>query len=37
MLPYYSNAKLISLSECGHYPMQEQPPLFATVVERYLT
>ena len=37
MLPYYPNARLISLSESGHYPMQEQPPLLATVVERFLS
>jgi 3-oxoadipate enol-lactonase len=36
MLPYYPNGKLISLSESGHYPMQEQPPLLATVIERFL-
>ena len=37
MLPYYPNAKLISLGESGHYPMQEQPPLLATLVERFLS
>ena len=36
MLPYYPNAKVISLEESGHYPMQEQPPLLATVIERFL-
>jgi pimeloyl-ACP methyl ester carboxylesterase len=36
MLPYYLNSKVISLSESGHYPMQEQPPLLATVIERFL-
>jgi pimeloyl-ACP methyl ester carboxylesterase len=36
MMPYYPNAKLISLGESGHYPMQEQPPLLATVIERFL-
>lgn len=36
MMPYYPNAKLISLGESGHYPMQEQPPLLATLVERFL-
>ena len=35
MLPYYSNAKVISF-ECGHYPMQEQPPALATAIERFL-
>jgi pimeloyl-ACP methyl ester carboxylesterase len=36
MLPYYPNAKMIALAESGHYPMQEQPPLLATVIERFL-
>lgn len=37
LLPYYPNARLVSLSESGHYPMQEQPPLLATLVERFLS
>jgi 3-oxoadipate enol-lactonase len=37
MLPYYPNARLMSLGESGHYPMQEQPPLLATMVERFLS
>ena len=36
MLPYYANAKVISLGESGHYPMQEQPPLLATAIENLL-
>ncbi len=36
MLPFYPNARLISLSESGHYPMQEQPPLLATAIELFL-
>jgi len=36
MLPFYPNARLISLSESGHYPMQEQPPLLVTAIERFL-
>lgn len=36
MAPCYPNARLISLGESGHYPMQEQPPLLATAVERFL-
>ena len=36
MLPYYPNAQLFSFAESGHYPMQEQPPMLATVVERFL-
>ena len=23
-------------TECGHYPMQEAPPLFVTTLERFL-
>jgi pimeloyl-ACP methyl ester carboxylesterase len=37
MLPYYPNARLISIEESGHYPMQEQPPMLATIVERFLS
>jgi pimeloyl-ACP methyl ester carboxylesterase len=37
MLPFYPNARLVSLCECGHYPMQEQPPLLATLIERFLS
>ncbi len=37
MLPFYPNGRLVSLSECGHYPMQEQPPLLATLIERFLS
>jgi pimeloyl-ACP methyl ester carboxylesterase len=36
MLPYYPNAKVISLAASGHYPMQEQPPLLTTAIERFL-
>jgi pimeloyl-ACP methyl ester carboxylesterase len=36
VMPYYPNARLISLGESGHYPMQEQPPLLATEIERFL-
>jgi pimeloyl-ACP methyl ester carboxylesterase len=36
LLPYYPNAEVVTLSESGHYPMQEQPPLLATVIERCL-
>ena len=36
MLPFYPNARLISLAESGHYPMQEQPPLLVTAIERFL-
>jgi pimeloyl-ACP methyl ester carboxylesterase len=36
MLPYYPHARLISLGESGHYPMQEQPPFLMTILERFL-
>jgi pimeloyl-ACP methyl ester carboxylesterase len=36
MMPYYPHAQVIEFTESGHYPMQEQPPLLATVVERFL-
>ena len=36
-LPFYPNRRLVSLGECGHYPMQEQPPLLATLIERFLS
>jgi 3-oxoadipate enol-lactonase len=37
MLPWYPNAKVVSLGESGHYPMQEQPPLLATLIEKFLS
>ena len=36
MLPYYPSATLLQFGESGHYPMQEQPPLLMTTVERFL-
>lgn len=36
MLSYYPNGTVVSLGESGHYPMQEQPPILATVIERFL-
>jgi pimeloyl-ACP methyl ester carboxylesterase len=37
MLPRYPNARLVSLGESGHYPMQEQPPLLAARIEGFLS
>jgi 3-oxoadipate enol-lactonase len=36
MLPFYPHAKVIALADSGHYPMQEQPPLLITALERFL-
>ena len=36
MRPFYPQAQIISMAESAHYPMQEQPPAFATELERFL-
>jgi 3-oxoadipate enol-lactonase len=36
LLSYYPNATLAALNESGHYPMQEQPPMLVTMIERFL-
>ena len=28
--------EVIAITECGHYPMQEAPPLTVSLVERFL-
>ena len=33
---WHPNAELLTTANCGHYPMQECPPYFVTVVERFL-
>jgi pimeloyl-ACP methyl ester carboxylesterase len=33
---YYPHAEIASLIDAGHYPMQEAPPLFTTLIERFL-
>jgi pimeloyl-ACP methyl ester carboxylesterase len=33
---YYPHASITTLHDSGHYPMQELPPLFATVIESFL-
>jgi pimeloyl-ACP methyl ester carboxylesterase len=35
-LAWHPNAELVTIPNCGHYPMQECPPWFATVVESFL-
>lgn len=35
-LRWHPNAQLVRLTGCGHYPMQECPPRFVTVVEDFL-
>ena len=32
----HPRAELVAIPNCGHYPMQECPPFFATLVERFL-
>jgi pimeloyl-ACP methyl ester carboxylesterase len=34
--PICDSLTVQALSECGHYPMQEMPPLLVTLVERFL-
>lgn len=34
--PLCPKLSIETISACGHYPMQEAPPLFATIVERFL-
>lgn len=36
MMRYYPTARLTTLDASGHYPMQEQPPLLAAQIERFL-
>ncbi|RQS76905.1 alpha/beta hydrolase [Burkholderia sp. Bp8963] len=35
-LAWHPNARLRAIPNCGHYPMQEQPPYFATIIEEFL-
>lgn len=34
-LAWHPNAELLVIRNCGHYPMQECPPYFATVIENF--
>ena len=35
-LSWHPNAELTVIANCGHYPMQECPPCFATIIETFL-
>jgi pimeloyl-ACP methyl ester carboxylesterase len=35
--PLCEGLTVIPLADCGHYPMQEAPPLLATLLERFLS
>ena len=35
-LAWHPNAELAVIPNCGHYPMQECPPYFATLIESFL-
>ncbi|WCM22968.1 alpha/beta hydrolase [Paraburkholderia bryophila] len=35
-LAWHPDASLLVIPNCGHYPMQECPPYFATVIESFL-
>ena len=35
-LSMHPNAELVTIPNCGHYPMQECPPFFAAVIENFL-
>ncbi|MES2152383.1 MAG: alpha/beta hydrolase [Pseudomonadota bacterium] len=34
--PLCAQLEVVALAECGHYPMQEAPPLLTSVVQRFL-
>lgn len=36
LAPLCGALEVASISECGHYPMQESPPRFVTLVERFV-
>jgi pimeloyl-ACP methyl ester carboxylesterase len=36
LAPLCERLVVTSLADCGHYPMQEAPPLLVTIVERFL-
>ena len=36
MLPRCLQGRIVTMAESGHYPIEEQPPLLATIVERFL-
>jgi pimeloyl-ACP methyl ester carboxylesterase len=36
LAPLCEQLTVTPLAECGHYPMQEAPPLLVAIVERFL-
>ena len=36
LTPICDQLEVVSLTESGHYPMQEMPPMSAALVERFL-
>jgi len=37
LAPICAQLVVTPLSDCGHYPMQEAPPLLVAIVERFLS
>jgi pimeloyl-ACP methyl ester carboxylesterase len=37
LTPICDRLTVLPLGDCGHYPMQEMPPLLVAHVERFLT
>ncbi|WP_175882951.1 alpha/beta hydrolase [Burkholderia sp. BCC0044] len=35
-LAWHPNARLVTIPNCGHYPMQEYPAYFAMVIEDFV-
>jgi hypothetical protein len=36
LAPVCERLTVTPLAECGHYPMQEAPPLLVAIIERFL-
>jgi pimeloyl-ACP methyl ester carboxylesterase len=37
LAPLCPHLDTASIADCGHYPMQETPPLFTAIVQRFLS